>query len=386
MPFWFAGGLAGGLVGSAARAAGSVFGGSAAFNAESAFNLLQRLRDGVLSQFEAGITVRVVGGPDADIRRVWYLALSAAFGRYRNRVKDYVASCSIQGTWEVTAKACTVEIAYRTSSLNQWIDRTITRATENAPAVRDLLNPVNLPDLDTVRLMVAGGGVAVGIPPPRVDPRSSPYAFLHRGPEQLTVGGGWPSWLLFGGPGSADSVSWRSPVPCRTTLPALAVRTRVIRYPDVFREFPVLKRAFYPAAVVAGFIGTGVVTPANVPGVTATGRGMVALPDDGRVITTAEKNDPRVQAPRPSVDGATRGGMLGMVMQALQSPCYLPDIPDCTRTDAAESGVRLAGYPVGAAEEFNALANRIEAARNTNTTSGPPVADVPLGLLPNFTP
>jgi hypothetical protein len=51
------------------------------------------------------------------------------------------------------------------------------------------------------------------------------------------------------------------------------------------------------------------------------------LPDEQRVITTGEKLDPRVQPPKPPVDGVSRGHLLTMVAASLASPGVLVEAP-----------------------------------------------------------
>jgi hypothetical protein len=83
------------------------------------------------------------------------------------------------------------------------------------------------------------------------------------------------------------------------------------------------------------------------------------LPDDGRVITTGEKNDPRVQPPKPPYDGVSRGGALSLIAQHLQNPCECVDAPHCVgnNQEALSKGFYI--YPPGANLSLEALQNAI---------------------------
>jgi hypothetical protein len=316
---------------------------------ESRWNLADRM-SGIIGEafpgFEGAITVRVVGGPDADIRRVWYLTLATAFGRYRNGLVGRRNHLMMTGTWDVTGKACQVELFYHTRAFDQF-------SGETTPGA-DLFSPIAM---DGAGALVLGG--VVGDPrvasTAAVDPTDSATGFIQRGPEQLTVGGGLPNSFRFGfglfTPGFETSndppPNWSSPAPVCVPLGGGA-RTNpfsaiaVVRMPDIFREFPLFNRrgdgkflaVGYPSAVLAPFRDVipreAVVTPNRA--------GNIALPDENRVITTGEKNDPSVQPPSPPIDGRSRGSLMSMVAQALQRPCFQPEGVACTTGGRHNSG------------------------------------------------
>ena len=66
--------------------------------------------------FTHSITVSCQGGPLADLRRVYYLALAAAFGRWSNGVAGELkgSTTSMVAHIDVTGKAVAVNISYTT--------------------------------------------------------------------------------------------------------------------------------------------------------------------------------------------------------------------------------------------------------------------------------
>jgi hypothetical protein len=65
-----------------------------------------------------------VGGPNADLRRVWYLCVAAAFGRYRNRVGATGAvEYQIECAWDVTGKSTMVTLGYTLSGISGNVGR-----------------------------------------------------------------------------------------------------------------------------------------------------------------------------------------------------------------------------------------------------------------------
>lgn len=311
--------------------------------------LLKRGSDAVreaLPGFNHSIQVAVVGGPNADIRRLWYLCVSAVYGRFRNRVRTGLVPVAMDATWDITGKVVSMELNYFTNALASSFSS------------------------DDFR-----------------DPSQCGAAFLARGPEQLTVGGGWnnvfnplvtrarvdappdggtrPAWIAYltlalggcvaGNPNGRVRVfpvqyvhsSGADPEPGRSTI-------------NVLRELPfgkavappgqtakILIANDYPYRVSYTRFAPGFPGPVTArPGARALPR----LPDEGRVITTAEKLDVRVQPPKPPIDGSSRSSFLGLVAAALQSPCFLPASPPCTRNPVAASGlfVTAAGAPTSA--------------------------------------
>lgn len=304
------------------------------------------------------ISVAVRGGPEADLRRTWYLCLAILFGRYRNSALRSIQGGVFEAEWDITGKAVSASLAYSTSGI---------------------------------------GGLIAG----------SMRALVQRGPDQVTVGGSWPalfyttaqalptvgsalstlgSWGVMGlsgmivsGLGSAfspPSAATETVVtPTTGTLhaspwvlapgevgcnPSATPSVKIVRFggfngrvASVYREIPrsgdggntirLPWRRIVPDAMKDASYslqGTGILSPSvQLP----------ALPDDGRLITTGEKYDPRVQNPRPPIDGVSRGSLVALVAQALNQPCYLTAAPPCglvpLGTNAESPGLRV--YPAG---------------------------------------
>lgn len=287
------------------------------------------LRSG-LPGFQHSIQCTVVGGPDTNIRRLWYLCVAVVYGRFRNRVRTEYAPVASDSTWDITGKAVSMELNYHMNALN---------------------------GLSTDRPEAAYS-----------DPGENAPAFLARGPEQLTVGGGWDTvfnplvsrvhrdrptgdptranWLASptgmergfgffreaavftmrvvgeqgdGGLGGIKQIDVLNELPVggfqtfRGTFVTLAASKLVVRAYPMRVQFP--DRGL-------GFPGATVSTP---------GATLPYLPDEGRVITTNEKNDPRVQPTKPHIDGSSRSSLLALVSAALQQPCYLPLHPPDTK-------------------------------------------------------
>lgn len=295
----------------------------------------------MLPSFNHSIQIAVAGGPNADIRRLWYLCVSATFGRFRNRVRTAAVPISLSATWDVANKVVSLEINYSANQLDQ---------------------------LEGDRLGFSSVGLA--------DPGGSASALMSRGPEQVTVGGAWeriflpsdirklektapsvpqPKWIALltksgciGVGGSGGPVQWAvtstiDPVAGRVSSPGLGLI-------DVLKELPhgaavntgegatFMKATRYPYAVSyvqPGAAGGGTGPRAAV----VTNDALPRLPDEHRIITTNEKFDRRVQPPKPHVDGVTRSSFLSLVAASLQTPCYLPQAPPCTRNPAGSSGV-----------------------------------------------
>lgn len=339
--------------------------------------------EGLFDKFEHSIRVVVQGGPDSDIRRVWYLACSAAFGRYRNRVKDSLGETAFQGVWDVSKKSCAVEVFYRTNRINQILAGQVGPNTITAALVSGATAAGGI-----------AGGIVAGILSPAIKaqvkalfggaavrPTDNALAFMARGPEQLTVGAGWPSWLRNADPLIRPRVVWVG-APCKDAPdPDTAVQVQgnpptsnraallgtTFGLQGVFREYPIVRgeTTEYPARVGAGIrVDSGGLLPTNVAVLPADAGGGVTLPDDGRIITTAEKNDPLVQPPVPFADGNSRyNALIGLFAQTLHCPCFLPTTPTCTeRPRANSSGVWLyePGSPSG--QTFAGLTNIVNSA------------------------
>lgn len=329
---------------------------SAADRNESALGEVKEFANALgkwLPKFGHSITVNVRGGPRADLRRCWYLAVAACFGRYMRGLSG-VWGRSINAQWNVTGKEVSITLAYTFSGI-----------VEN-----------------TYGSIMDESGLSI----------------LQRGPDQVTVGAGWPKWMLttrqllgsglngwqpfVGGPATAilsggglrnvapgagvsldsnqtgqgqnlsragggmlvttrvDSVDarqliegWRlgneknaQPLPARVFQPY-----RFKPVPNIFRELPIRPPggSVRPSPEALPFRRIR-------PGFTETTfyvlRGgqygtVPVLPDDGRVITTGEKGDPRVQPPKPPVDGVSRAHPLAMITAILGNPGVLVDAP-----------------------------------------------------------
>jgi len=339
-----------------------------------------------IPSFFHSITVEVVGGPGADLRRCWYLALAACFGRYRRGLKG-ISGRTMSAQWDITGKSVSVTMSYTFSGL---LENTFNLLTDK----------------------FSRSGIEM----------------FHEGPDQLTIGAGWPTffytsrqaisstyggirtgigarlgsfitgntgitrwpdWMLLDdgqgtAPGTpppgtagvvganptanydlppeytvdpADSTSAQGVVwsityagfftPSSATYPYVVNgRFDMKTYPpDVFREHP------YGNTSAKGFTFA---VRTNQPAqyhqwdlVNTGGKRAPRLDDDGRVITTGEKWDPLVQNPRPPVDGLIKGSLLAMIAQSLSSPGYLVGAPPSVGGRAPIGFKGLFVYPSG---------------------------------------
>jgi len=358
-----------------------------AWQANATWDLLNRLAGSVLPSFSHGCTVTVRGGPNADLRRVWFLCCASAFGRM-SRSPAVAGDKAMTGEWDVSGKVCRIELAYVSNVIAQaleeqksWYKIATTRVGQG---LRDLDNAgvtlahrfgmltTRVRNTEKVERRVdAGDGGAFR--PGRV-----PRHFIQAGPDQVTVGNSWPDFLL--GPGQSYE-SYDNPDPTegnglvrdplyRVTLPpavggflAALVRPAILAEPrynivstnsdyfarNLLREWPILagepdEVTFLPHRVVDQF---GNPTVQGDRGSVTTNGWAPALPDDGRLITTGEKTHPAVQPPRPIIDGATRTSLLALVAQSLTEPCFLPDAPLPTATPWYSSGTYVTGTGMG---------------------------------------
>lgn len=387
------------------------------FAASNAWGLADQILSTLKAQlptFVHAINVRVVGGPGSDLRRVWYLALSAAFGRYRNRVKNAGGSATMQAVWDVTGKAAQVEIVYQSNAFTvageaalngvaQTIDNLLSNFQVGGTSTSAQSSPI-------AAAIVAGGLFARG-----ADPTRDPCSFIQRGPDQLTVGGGWPEFLMpigtsvlkppNGGtaitpPSSGAGViggllfttavqmtpkAWLRMADCgadpNKRFPYAPLGTFNRFGASIFREWPVgqdERALFYPYQVAVPLNDAANPTAAADPGSSVAAGYAPPLPDDGRVITTGEKNNPRVQPPMPPVDGATRCHLLGIVAQSLAVPSFLPASPDCTDNRWGGTGVRV--YDPGLGLDYLKTSAKINAQRSSET---PPRPSLP-NSMPNL--
>lgn len=320
---------------------------------------LDNLTGGLLvpSKFAHTITVSVKGGPQASLRRCWFLCLAALFGR-RKRGTDALWAEALNAQWDITGKTVTATLSYATSAITE--------------------------------------------PLSNISDTQSPYSFLQRGPDQVTIGAGWPStwWTyqqVFVPPLLVDAFDMvggmlkirpsgalnpLAPIPGELTDPTALHRLAdgkqfvplprnmpaanradpdgciqgwkiikgevdalqptfvplvqpwsVAQITNALAELPIDEgfgkqllpyRAHAPLPLAGHkFVRRGGAFPGYVP----------VLPDENRVITTGEKLDPRVQPPKPPVDGVSRGHMLDMVAAALASPGVLVEAPRNPRND-----------------------------------------------------
>lgn len=405
-------GIAGGAISAwkrGGRAAGRRFGMNAAtrgrfqgikesiYDHAWAVNAADEMLDRMLSRIDSKfgvfvhtINVTVQGGPQASLRRVWYLCLAAAFGRLRNRVQG-VQAANIDATWDITGKACSVTLGY-----------------QNSGAIGGVL---------------AGAGVKTTY---------SPLGPFQRGPDQITVGGSWPSFLTaFNIQSVSENVSTLNVVGgvlLPVTGAPLAVLGQLGNYiagnggasvTNIGGSAAVVPRPLYPPVFeIEGtqvpdqlikflqsygpgpkgnlFVelpkGTGNGTTEFLPwarvlplGRTVSGpygsfkngfTQLPTLPDDGRVITTGQKTDPRVQNPRPPVDGKTRGSLVSLVAQFLGNPGILPKSPPTGYVPLSAPGVYI--YDPGQGLEDESVSNnKFTAAAITSDLDLPQVVPQP---------
>jgi len=310
--------------------------------------------------FFHSITVEVVGGPGADLRRCWYLALAACFGRYRRGLKG-ISGRTMSAQWDITGKTCSITMSYTFGGY-----------------------------VDTVDAIVKSGLLDA-------DGRTG-LSMLQEGPDQVTIGAGWPTFFYTTEQKSTstsrgtfesitdffflDSIGVYSnakearaerdlalPGEYITTPPAedipsqpwlLTYKAQFHLAPDINKFYP--RDIFNPNFQLAPFEVFNHTTdipgrtyipdlfrefPYSVSGSTSAFRFVLRtvtpqgfhqfdivdtirtprLVDDGRLITTGEKFDPIVQNARPPVDGLVKGSILAMVTQSLSSPGYLPQVP-----------------------------------------------------------
>lgn len=308
-------------------------------------SILSKVSDN-LDSFTHAITVKVVGGPAADLRRVYYLACAAAFGRYSRGVTRvggsyFEMSCSA----DITDKSVQITIGYNTGLLGD-----VGRSQSSGPVRTPLDVMFDGPDQVTIGrgwavpfftssgvgsryanvtpgTVIRGGGV-----------KTIPLTSMYDAPEDIKVDQGGLVITIDQGRNV-----WQVDQP--EVLRLLRVPVIVFRpyawepiNPDVLREIAVTKtgtRTFYLRRVaptnLRAFTEVRTTDNAAVP----------VLPDDGRLITTGETRDPRVQPPRPPVDGIARGSILSLTVQALTEPGYLPGLPRLTSVPLATGGFYL---------------------------------------------
>lgn len=314
---------------------------------DSAWNLAGRVAGETLPQFQHACTVIVQGGPLADLRRTWFLCASVAFGRMlRSSAGNRLSAATMQATWDVTGKAAQIEIVYQAN-----------RTFALVPVAGRLLN-----QFDSYSV---AGVLGVGAPGSWRDEFGARFrrgtsvttdavALIQQGPDQITVGSGWPGFLRRSGqfdpgrPGSsADPVAG---VTFRAQVAAVTDQIRLIETRPLdrsnrsaLREWPFGNTI--GGRFIADFVPTRLIVlrGPNFPGASAGSPiGTVVsptLPDDGRLVTTGEKTNAGIQPPRPILDGTTRTNMLTLVAAALTEPCFLPEAPPITDTPLYSRGL-----------------------------------------------
>ncbi len=356
-----------------------------AWVAEGAFGLFERAVTALWSHvpvFTHAVSVSVAGGPNADLRRCWYMACAAAFGRIKRSPALKGGSATMEATWDITGKIAKIELMYQIAKMAYSEDQP--RPTDTGRNILEFFER-NLPAGAVPLVPAIVGGVLIGpaagggFGRARFSPTDSPLALIQLGPDQITVGGGWPGFLMYPNQGNV-----RRPVipeglfitePAVVANPYVAIPlTRVSPgaaatgggFGDLMREWPTGVRGlvdFCPYQIVVPG-GRGVTD--SFTGSDAARRSAPTLPDDGRVITTGEKHKRSVQPPKPCVDGATRSSVIALIAAELASPCFLPPSPEGSDNPLFSSGARI--YPAGEAAAdgaslpYGIVSDRINAA------------------------
>lgn len=339
--------------------------------ADTMWNLFERTSgviDANLPSFTHSIRVGVVGGPAADMRRVWYLACATAFGRFRRRV-DGVAEYNIEGVWDITGKAAAVDIAY---SLSGTLGNVGVKKSTLKVFGGGFLFGVGFltmqPAVAVAGLALAADGVGT-LGTEGFDGVAGGISFMQQGPDQVTIGDTWPSWFrrnsvsgtipdVLKGPSGVYVPYGKVTIDCVKDEPlARFTQNKIV---DVLGEM-VQVRGVTSSSLAARYYPFGQIVDVSVYD-SVTGKYVNArhkpwsavffkngyqsiplLPDDGRLITTGEKRDPSVQPPRPWVDGESRMSTVDLIVQALHNPCYAPPKVPCPVVPAGGSGMRF--YP-----------------------------------------
>lgn len=237
----------------------------------SGIDLLNRF-DSNFPSFQHVIEVSVNGGPEASLSRVWALALSTAFGRYRQAGLQGIQGATLEGWWDITEKSVRCRLSYQNSG----------KVEVAQSAVRKL-----------------GGAGA-----------NATSEFIINGATQETVGDTYSSWLQ-ADTLLASAVTGSNPV-FIGGIPVSSMRDLILQVGS-----NVGLRALGP---LGGFMTQAIENAKN--------RVKNALPDSGRLITTSIKSDPSVQPPAPSGDGLSRTSpFIALVSNALTDPGYLPASP-----------------------------------------------------------
>lgn len=340
---------------------------------DSTWNLMERVAADFLPGFIHGCNVMVQGGPNADLRRIWFLTCAIGFGKML-RSPGHLGERNLNATWDISGKSCKLELVYRINTLaTASMDGTFPNIGER---LSDFFNRTR----DRARAFF-GFGMGGGFRPARVVPiantKNSGPILIQQGPDQLTIGSGWPSFLRLATqddtpiPGSGND-----PIPgvsLRDQIEKVAPFIRVIetresdQYPrNIIREFPnqqVVAGVLSPISVPHRFIilrsGNRTPNPNAVSPISAIAS--PTLPDDGRIITTGEKTHPGVQPVRPLLDGATRTSLVALFAQALQQPCYLPEAFPITNDPLFSRGLFL--HDSGGGLDYNTVSQTATSTR-----------------------
>lgn len=312
---------------------------------EARWNLMERAI-GSLEQITVptgvhGITVAVVGGPNADIRRCWYLALAAAFGRFhRSPVKAFYG-LQMRAEWLITGKAVSVSLVYATN-INAAQAASALNAGLESVVGKD--NPVANIAGKVLKTLAGVVTATQGIQTVRGFAR-----LIQRGPDQYTEGGPWPVELLT----PTQIVTGREQSPPAGPNWTIVQGKGGVKYrrftgapesTDVFREVQGDTNLTYSRAYPDP-------TTPNGDATRITDRDPPLLPDYGRVITTGSKLDPVVQPPRPAVDGLSRGSLVQLVTAALGEAGTWPPRPSPLQPILGSSGRKANGDAVEAPVE-----------------------------------
>lgn len=267
----------------------------------SVFGSVYNIVDSQLPTFQHTISVAVVGGPKADMRRIWLLCLATAFGRYRQAARVGLQTGQLQATWDISGKSCAVSISYVNSGVVGVHSTLVNGATKLGQEDRAAGNPANPPGLTDAAL-------------------ASPTVgdFLYAGPTQETVGGDTLAWL------NADGVVASTVVGAAQGAAGGSVVGGLLNYATggVTGLLGVTQKTVTVGAVAAGVLAYASAMTA------ARAKSRPSLPDTNRLITTANKLNPNVQPPAPSGDGLSRTfPWVSLVANALTAPCYQPALP-----------------------------------------------------------
>lgn len=347
----------------------------------AAVDLYKTVGNATLPGFAWGVKVLVAGGPEASMRRIWYLALAAAFGRLRNAPQTAFQQMDVSSVWDLSNKTVSVEISYTINKLENF-------ARENVVATAIAVGALFVPGGLLVKSALALGGIAVanGSSTPLIS-SDRVLGYLHRGPEQLTVGATWPRWLTNGqNPSTVNlplqsSKSWSYVKACPNII---GVGGSTVNAPfkvtRTLAKGPVGETPFFNTD---GSYASFPYTVIGLPGMTIPLARMLTstvpqLPDNGRIILTQDKSNPLLAPPAPPIDGETRGSLVDLVSQNLSSPCFLPAAPPCQSPTLAASGLQV--YPVSinaGSAALNATLKPLQTA-----TFGQPIN--PVSSLPAF--